>query len=168
MKHRKITLLLLGTVTAFLLFIGNQSTQAKYINHNTTPTELRGTWLTYDGKHEIFAMTVKKNSIDLGRFKYTNGKLKPLDKINYSSKNKNLDIKKSKKHSYTFYKNLKTKYWLSNKKIGGKKTMISYYNKGNFVVWTKNFDGKSHNFKYNKSGYSKKVGTKGNASHFIG
>lgn len=149
-------------VAIVTLFIVKNKVSASYVNHQTTPTELRGTWYQYAGKNKWNKTIVNKHSVEIIIYDSSS---KKYHRGGFILKHHNLDVTfyNSKKHVYSFYvgechANSSSEYWLSKQKVHGKRVMKSYYNSGCFDVYTKNKIKHNYNYVYDKSDYISKIG----------
>ncbi|MFC6206736.1 hypothetical protein [Levilactobacillus tongjiangensis] len=154
--------LLIATLLALGLLIGPGSSvtaHAKYKGHSQTPTELRGTWYQYQGHHKWTKIKITKYKV------IYNGKAL------YSTKKKGsqrLFVKKYKKGNggVNYLLNGKYKYgyqtmgnfWLSKKKVHGKRIMKSYYNMGYFQAYTRTKLAHNYSYQYDGADYMNKIG----------
>ncbi|MDF7639371.1 hypothetical protein PT285_08165 [Lactobacillus sp. ESL0791] len=110
--------------------------QAKYMGHSATPTELRGNWYRYEGNNKWQHFKITKHSCIL------NGKV--LCSLNKKGAKK-LHVMQYKQNGKAYYDLNKFSYhyqeigsfWLSQRKIHGRRVMKSYYNMGYFSVYTR-------------------------------
>lgn len=145
------------------IFIGGATyttANAKYVGHNATPTEIRGTWYQYSGNNKFYVVKIAKHNV------YSNGKLL------YSTKNKGynkLYVKKYTKHSgdswgirgngtsyilnghYKYDYQTTGQYWLSHQKVSGHRVLKNYHQMGQYNVFTKN--KVKYNYSYHKDSF---------------
>jgi len=133
---------------------------AKYVGHNSTPTELRGTWYRYEGHNKWDTYKITKKSVKYnGHLLYSTGK----------DGSKKLFIKKYTKHSgdtfgirgngtsYNLNGHFKYdyqttgQYWLSHQKVSGHRVLKNYHQMGQYNVFTKN--KVKHNYSYHKDSF---------------
>ncbi|TPR40451.1 hypothetical protein [Apilactobacillus micheneri] len=141
---------------ALTLFIGlnNNSANAQYKGHHETPTELRGTWYSWDKyNHKFYKMRITK---------YSAG---PIN--NHNHKNHNyyyLYVSKASKGYGGINYDLNSKVssgvagasdgsatWLSHKKVHGKRVLMNYERMGYFSVMTRQRIKHDYSFTYNKN-----------------
>ncbi|MDH5106215.1 hypothetical protein OQI89_10165 [Lentilactobacillus diolivorans] len=157
-KHFKtlfVTLILTGTL---LGIIAANPVQAKYTGHFTTPTEVRGNWYQYEGHHKWEHLKITRHAVSI------NGKVLYTPRRNGVHQ---LYITKYKKGyggvNYTFNHHIKYHYqslgsfWLSQRKIHGKRVLENYYNMSWFSVYTRNKSTHDYSYQY-KGNYLKKIG----------
>ncbi|TPR13218.1 hypothetical protein [Apilactobacillus timberlakei] len=151
-----ISFALLLAVILFFNF-NSQNIHASYSGHHTIPSELRGNWYQWNKyNHKLDHYRFNKYSV------YQNGKLM-LGK--YKSKNNGLLYinklgKKSKVYNFVgkadFGDGLN--YWLSHKKVHGRRVMKLYVNQGYFSVFTRQKLHHDYSYQYNGMDYNKKIG----------
>lgn len=136
---------------------------AKYVGHNSTPTELRGTWYRYNGHNKWDTYKVGKKSV-----KYNGKTIFSSSMKGY----KKLDVKKyekGKKYGYggvNYELNSLAKddvhslgtFWLSHKKVNGKRTLRFYLHQGVFNVLTKDKIKHNYTYVYNGQNYLRQIG----------
>jgi len=117
---------------------------AKYVGHNSTPTELRGTLYKYNGHNKWDTYKITKKSVMYnGHLLYSTGK----------GGSKKLFIKHSgdtymlNGHFKYDYQTTGT-YWLSHQKVNGHRVLKNYHLMGQYNVFTKN--KLKHNYSYHK------------------
>ena len=157
MKLKK-TLVILASILILVAtgLVFSSKVEAKYVGHNATPTELRGTWYEYKGHNKWNHIKITKHAF------IQNGQvLCSLNKKGY----KKLHVTRYKQNGRPYYVLNKFNYhyqevgsfWLSKRKIYGKRVMKSYYNMGYFSVYTRNKI--KHDYSYQTKGnYKKQLG----------
>lgn len=169
MKHQRylwMTLLTGLSVSVGLSFSAPAS--AKYVNHSTTPTELRGTWYQYQGHHRWNKIVIKKHAFKLnGKTLYT-PKKKSWHKLYILHHKKGQeafgDLKGYGGTNYTFNGKFQADYqqlgnfWLSTRKIKGRRVMKSYYLMGDFSVYTRQKLQHNYNYHYSGKQFLNKIG----------
>ncbi|WP_181401250.1 hypothetical protein [Apilactobacillus micheneri] len=143
-----------------ILFVGlnNNSVHAQYKGHHETPTELRGNWYQWDSyNHKFDKLTFNKYSV------YENGKLIYGNHNHKANNHLYMYIDKLKKGyggvNYGFNDKVTmgdpTGYWLSHKKVNGKRVLESYTNTGGFMVYTRQKVHHNYSFTDNNNTYQK-------------
>jgi len=136
---------------------------AKYVGNHAIPTELRGTWYHYEGSNKWTTYKLTKN-----RFKYNWKTLYSLSGKGY----RKLSVKKypkGKKYGYggtNYVLNSLAKndveslgtFWLSHKKVNGKRTLRFYLHQGVFNVFTKDKIKHNYTYVYNGQNYLGQIG----------
>lgn len=143
---------------------------AKYVGHNATPTEIRGTWYRYNGNNKWDSYKISKRSVKYnGKVIFsTSGKgsqklhvkryLKGKNYGTHQYKNiyggTNYDLNSLAKYDYQKLGS----FWLSHKKINGKRTLRFYLHQGVFNVLTKDKLKHNYTYQYNGANYMNQIG----------
>lgn len=167
MKHKNRLILVSLLFSIFLFLAFPQKAEAKYINHTTTPTELRGIW--YIGRQK--AIQFYKHSIHIGNDKLTPNRKGSnqlyVSRVKYQGNGGYTYIFQNPKYNLTTAESLPGGYWLTNIKIGGKKVMASYFHMGYFLIYTRNKTNNDYSFTDNKSDWDHAIGLKNYIGKYI-
>jgi len=168
--HLPKQLMALALLTGGLLLgaTGTVTASAKYQGHSATPTELRGTWYQYQGKHKWLKVKITKHAFNWNnQLRYTPQK-KSWHQLYVKRYKKNQDayggLKGYGGTNYIFNGKFKYEYqhlgafWLSKQRVKGQRVMKSYYNMFDFKVYTKKKIAHNYSYQYKGKQYMNRIG----------
>ncbi|WEV70951.1 hypothetical protein OZY43_00480 [Lactobacillus sp. ESL0785] len=161
MRFKKI---IIALSTAFLMIVLAKTpttVHAKYVGLYATPTELRGNWYQYVdngyGTYKLNHWHIFKHAIKLNGKTLISSQKHGTKKLYVTLWHEKGGIVYSFNKANYHYQDL-GEFWLSKRKIHGRRVMKSYYNMGYFEVYTR--AKLRHNYCYEVKGstYLKKLG----------
>lgn len=170
MKKRKILLSMLVLLPMLLLFY-SKTVKASYVNRTTTPTELRGNWYSYDQSSKnhksFYKLRITKHAVNgNGYIVSKNGKkYKKLHVWVFDADYNGGPIYNFQKKYTPSAASLNGGYWLTNKKVHGKRVLAAYLHQDLYHIYTR--DKIKHDYSFVNRKNSHLIGSTNKIKKYI-